>query len=150
MKSVIIFEWIKDSLNVSSVNYIYGRAAVLAALNLQSNPDLSAEGSWDEAISINSQYESSRNKGCPRGAFLGLYYAGFIKNVAVKGKSSNSVNGDYAQAAYHLIKSNPSIAKYSSASVWTMALTQVGADTKKKHNGQMDVVLALCQNDLLK
>ena len=68
---------------------------------------------------------SSQIKGCPRGAFLGLY-------------NHQGKNAPYAKAALEYLKSHPN------SSITVNRLWKIVMDGEsKKHNGQMDVVLSL-------
>jgi hypothetical protein len=87
----------------------------------------------------------SQDKGCPRGAYLGLCEAGLIKGIpAGKYSPRKGKNGQYAVRAHSLLQSRPKLAD-DKKTLWPMA----SQSEVKKENGQMDVVLALWKNDLL-
>jgi hypothetical protein len=89
---------------------------------------------------------SSRKNGSPKGAFLGLCEAGLVKGIPV-GSYTKSIHNQakaYALRAFALLSSDPALAG-DRKTLWQKVM-----DGKvKRHNGQMDVVLALWQHDLL-
>ncbi|OMD48470.1 DUF6979 family protein [Paenibacillus odorifer] len=100
---------------------------------------------WNTATLEHYKRDSdSQKKGCPRYAFLGLCEEGLIKGVRsgtyiLKSKNKNKV---YAVKAVELLKANPELAK-DKKRLWNEV---VKGD--KKHNSQMNVVLALWGNGL--
>lgn len=78
-------------------------------------------------------------KNCPKSAFLGLAEAGLIKGVP-PGQYTRSVdNRRYAEAAVQLLFDNPAWS-VDPQGLWSAVAEQ---DGKKRHNGQMHVVIAL-------
>ena len=123
---------------------MYGRAAIRAVHMLEQGSPSNPESAWDRAIALETTSSESRRKGCPRGAFLGLCSAGVIKSV--KGHSSLNLgsNGDYARRMVKALRSNEELAS-DRKRLW-----RVGARrSKKKENGQVDVVLALWNEGLI-
>ena len=104
--------------------------------------------SWAEAVSTYFSSESSRQKACPRNAFLGLCEAGLVKGIKagvyLKSKNEN-LNKKYAIIAVEILKENPSLSKKE---LWDKVRERLALG-EKKHNSQMDVVLALWENDLI-
>jgi hypothetical protein len=86
---------------------------------------------------------SAREKGCPRGAFLGLCEEGLVKGIPAGRYTSSKDNKDYAVRAAALLTEGKQ--NWSTSSLWR-AVTN---DPAKTHNSQMDVVLALWNNDLI-
>jgi hypothetical protein len=142
----------------------YGQAAVNAARQLATNPNMSPAASWDGAISALTTSEESKKKCCPRGAFLGLCSQGVIKGAPTyprplpkgKGEPSATVpvpaedkSGAYAITAYRILKANPSFANLPATMVWEIVLLATKQDPEKTHNAQMHVVLALWHSGLL-
>lgn len=114
----------------------YGNVAVLAAQK-QGNPI----DAWEKAAQQEIESESSRKKGCPRSAFLGLCEEGLVNNFQ-KGKymQKDSLNKKYAIHAIKLLQQKPELANENNASTKLWELLNL---CDKSHNGQMDVVLAL-------
>ncbi|CAM1346384.1 DUF6979 family protein [Tenacibaculum crassostreae] len=105
--------------------------------------------SWEQVVSKYFSSESSRQKACPRNAFLGLCEAGLVKGIKVsvylKSKNEN-LNKKYAIAAVEKLKENPNVSKNE---LWDQVRERLALG-EKTHNSQMDVVLALWQNNLIK
>ena len=133
---------------MSSFN-LYGVVAVVAAdgKNKKSNPS----ESWDEACKDFFEFISSKEKQCPKNAFLGLCEAGFVKGYP-RGKyfKTNRVNKnkEYAIEAVSYLRKYPKVTMASKNKIWEAVLKKLSLD-KKKHNSQMDVVIALYLNNLL-
>jgi len=88
---------------------------------------------------------ASRNKGCPKCAFLGLAEDGLIKGVPSGSYTNSRLNKEYALKALALLKLNPSLVN-DCQNLWLQVMDGV----LKKHNEQMDVVAGLWTNgDLL-
>jgi len=126
----------------------YAKASILA-INHHNQCDIKdIVKSWQQAMmEVFPTQESSRKKGCPKTAFLGLCEAGYVKGVP-EGKyllKSSSKNKDYAIHAIKLLKDTPQLAKYSSKQLWELVMN--GAS--KTLNSQMDVVLGLWKNRLV-
>ena len=82
---------------------------------------------------------SAEKKGCPKNAFLGLAEAGLIKGIA-PGQYTRSVeNRQYAESAVRLLHEDASWSERPDE-LWSQVAESA---VKKKHNGQIDVVLAL-------
>ena len=101
------------------------------------NKIMSPPNAWQEAVRyIFHGKKASQQKGCPKCAFLGLCEEGFVTGIS-RGKYTNSkLNKHYAiKAVEHIRKTKNS--SISSKKLWTIVAKG------KKHNEQMDVVLAL-------
>ena len=121
----------------------YGEAALMAAR--QGAPaDINPVARWESAMEkLYPTSAAARKKACPRGAFLGLCEEGLVKGIPAGRYTSSRDNKDYAvRAAALLIEGKQS---WSTGALW-QAVTD---DPKKVHNSQMDVVLALWNNDLI-
>tara|TARA_R110001592_G_scaffold25816_10_gene97628 strand:- start:155 stop:553 length:399 start_codon:yes stop_codon:yes gene_type:complete len=120
----------------------YGFAAKEAAL-ISGNP----VESWKIAVK-DFDSESSKTKGCPKNAFLGLCEAGFVKGIKsgsyFKSKKPN-LNKKYAIKAVELLISNSNL---SEKELWELVREELNLGVKK-HNSQMDVVIALWENGLI-
>jgi hypothetical protein len=87
--------------------------------------------------------QSARKKGCPRGAFLGLCEEGLVKGIPAGHYTASRDNKDYAVRAAGLLTEGKQ--NWSTSSLWRA----VADDPEKAHNGQIDIVLALWNNDLI-
>ncbi|PKH52150.1 hypothetical protein CXF68_16265 [Tenacibaculum sp. Bg11-29] len=95
---------------------------------------------WVKYVKENFDTKSSQEKGCPKNAFLGLCEEGLVKGIP-KGNYTKSVkNKEYALQAIDILKQNTFLPK----ELWEQL--ELG---DKKHNSQMNVVLALWENDLI-
>lgn len=108
----------------------FGQVAVKAANYIQNGyePQKAWETSSEEIFGTNN---TSKDKGCPKNAFLGFYSG--------KGK-----NAEYARAALDYLKSNPDV-DITVTELWKIATK----GKAKTHNGQMDVVLSLYKEGLI-
>ncbi|MEQ9566249.1 MAG: hypothetical protein RLN85_10635 [Pseudomonadales bacterium] len=99
---------------------------------------------WDQATKRSfPSSESLREKGCPKGAFLGLCNAGLIQGVEPDNYARHSKNGDYAVAAVEVLRRNKFMASQPNL-LWKKV-----AGNAKTHNHQMDVVIGLWEAGLL-
>jgi len=122
----------------------YGRAAVKATELLTAGKYESPEYAWNEAIKCFTKSVESQQKVCPKGAYLGLCNVGLVKGVAPDEPPVDiTINGAYAAKIALAIIANPKLAKTTKAELWKYAETDVG------ENGQVGVVLALWENDLI-
>lgn len=123
----------------------YGDTAVRATELLRAGHG-SAEDAWREvAEDVFPNALDARKKGCPREAFLGLCQAGLLAGVPVDRcrNIASRLNRLYAAVAIRLLKANPDLAHGSKGELWRRVMKEAGADPNKRHNQQMDVVLAL-------
>ena len=122
----------------------YGRVAVEAARLLVRDAALTPIAAWDVAASRIVASQASRDKGCRRGAFLGLCEASLLQGVSQSGGDSGGLDGEYAVRAVKALRSNPSL-QYTRAELWRQACL----DRRKVHNSQMDVVVDLSEAGFL-
>ena len=117
----------------------YGITAVNAAASIRTGAD--PVGAWRSAVQqVFPNQKASRDKGCPKCAFLGLAEDGLIKGVP-KGSYTTSVdNKRYAVAAIAQIRANPSLVT-DKKKLW-----RIVSGGSKQHNGQLDVVIELWNN----
>ena len=117
----------------------YGKVAIKVA-KAKGNP----KDNWQKEVKITFfDSESSQKKSCPKSAFLGLCEEGLVKGVP-KGNYTKSVkNKEYALKAVTILKQNKETT-FLPKELWEKL--EFG---DKRHNSQMDVVLALWKNDLL-
>jgi hypothetical protein len=120
----------------------YGEAAILAARQGASGGNPMAQ--WEKALE--KLYPTSpvaRQKNGPRGAFLGLCEEGLVKDVPAGDYSSSKDNKAYAVRAVALLTAAEQ--HWSKSALWH----GVTGGAEKQENGQIDVVLALWNNDLI-
>jgi len=117
----------------------YGQVAVTAASLARSG--MNPLDAWQIAArQVFSTQNASRDKACPKCAFLGLAENGLIKGVP-QGRYTKSVdNKRYAVSAVNQIQNNPNLANN------TTQLWQIVSGGNKQHNGQLDVVIGLWSN----
>jgi len=99
---------------------------------------------WERALE--KLYPTSpvaRLKNSPRGAFLGLCEAGLVKGIPAGEYTASKDNKDFAVRAVALLAEGTQ--HWSRSALW-QAVTN-GAD--RKESGQIDVVLALWNNELI-
>lgn len=122
----------------------YGMAAVAATKYILQNKNTSPEEAWEKSISkVFPESKSSRKKGCPRNAYLGLCENGLIKGIPSGNYTNSQLNKDYAIKAHNLIKYE------TNKNVTASALWKAVIDNEKKsHNSQMNVVMALHDHGL--
>jgi hypothetical protein len=121
----------------------YPEAALIAARQGGSGPaDPGAR--WEKALlQLYPGSPTSRKKGGPRGAFLGLCEEGLVKGIPAGNYSASKDNKAYAvQAAALLAEGTRS---WSTTALWQA----VTGDPEKKHSSQMDIVLALWKNGFI-
>lgn len=121
----------------------YGEAALKAAQQGPSG-DVSPIARWESAMqSLYPTSSTARKKSCPRGAFLGLCEEGLVIGVPAGAYKASRENKAYAVRAVTLLTEGTE--HRSTTALWK-AVTN-GAE--KTHDSQMDVVLALWNNDLI-
>jgi hypothetical protein len=99
---------------------------------------------WESALeTLYPTSPSARNKGCPRGAFLGLCEEGLVKGIPPGNYTTSKDNKAYAVQAAALLAEGSR--KWSIGELWRA----VSPHPEKTHNSQMDVVLALWKNGLI-
>lgn len=86
---------------------------------------------------------AAREKGGPRGAFLGLCEEGLIKGIPAGRYSASKESKAYAVSAVALLAEGSQ--RWSVTTLW-QAVTD---DAEKKHSSQIDIVLALWNNGLI-
>ena len=124
----------------------YGDVAVRAVDKIRSGTARSPGAARDEAArEIFPGRVLRQKKGCPRGAFLGLCDEGLVLGVPAGSYTSSIDNKAYALRAVDLIRSVPELAVQGRRALWNRVEAKA-----RSHNSQMDVVLALHQNGLLK
>lgn len=124
----------------------YGDVAVRAVEMIRSGTAGSPSVAWNEAArEVFPGRVHRQKKGCPRGAFLGLCDEGLVLGVPAGSYTRSIDNKAYALRAVRLLHSAPELAAEGRRALWNRVEAKAGS-----HNSQMDVVLALHQNGLLK
>ncbi|GBE92565.1 DUF6979 family protein [Nostoc cycadae] len=129
----------------------YGTTAI-EAIKLLKSGYKSAEQAWRESAEKHILAKSSRNKGCPRQAFLGLCASGLVVGVSPNTctKLISSLNGEYSVTAVRLLVRDPNLVQKGKSKLWQKVLSEIpNTNPKKKHNEQMDVVMALWEQNLI-
>lgn len=125
----------------------YGEIAIEATRKVWAEKK-DPENAWKEAAAKIFYYShSSKTKPCPRNAYTGLCEDGLvvgIKCTHVKGGKNKS----YAVHAVHMLCRNPSLGNDRPTQLWRKVMGEMGIKDKQ-HNGQMDVVLALWDKDMI-
>jgi hypothetical protein len=128
----------------------YGDTAVRAAGLLREGCG-SARDAWQTiADQVFADSEDGKRKTCPREAFLGLCQAGLIRGVSAATcvEAESGLNRGYARKAVRLLAADPKLAKGTSPALWRRVMKELGV-SRKEHNRQMDVVLALWNEHLI-
>jgi hypothetical protein len=121
----------------------YGQAALMATKQVPSS-DISPVARWESAMEeLYPTSTAARKKSCPRGAFLGLCEEGLVKGIPAGHYKASRDDKAYAVRAVTLLTEGTQLR--STNALWR-AVTN-GAE--KAHNNQMDIVLALWNNDLI-
>lgn len=125
----------------------YAKVAIEVAEELQSmekeeQKKIDLGDLWKEKCKKNEFKEASIKKGCPRLAFIGLCENNLIKDIEVKNSNKESLNKNYAIEATKVLKNNKR--NYTSKELWE----EIG-NKDKKHNSQMNIVLALWEKGMI-
>ena len=121
----------------------YGELARLAAKGARSGT--APRQAWEEAAkTVFPNQSASRDKSCPRDAFLGLAQDGLVDGVPSGQYTKSKLNKRYATRAVCLLRQKHTLANAPSE-LWRHVMSKE-RDRNKKHNGQMDVVTALWSN----
>lgn len=123
----------------------YGKVAVLAAESIRAGLVTSPADAWADPVrKIFPASSALQNKGCPKGAFLGLCNRGMIEGVPTGEYSKQSKNGEYAVAAVEILRVNRFLASQPDL-LWKKA-----AGGSKTEDGQMAVVTGLWKAGLIR
>lgn len=130
----------------------YGEAAV-RAVDLLRRAAITAEAAWQHAADeMFAEAPAARAKSCQREAFLGLCQHGFLRGVAADRCTAIDArkNREYAAVAARLLAQHPELGPGRTKQLWRRVMDEGGGDAAKRHNQQMDVVLALrARGDLM-
>ena len=124
----------------------YGEVATRAVGLLLWEPDTSPVEAWASAAArVFPDSPSSREKGCPKSAFLGLCEEGIVAGVSPGSYTRSVLNKEYAVRGLGALRSLPELAT-DPRQLWLTA-------TNGKHvqpNSQMEVLTALWDAGLVR
>jgi hypothetical protein len=124
----------------------YGSAAISAVRAYTSGRAQNAPDAWNAAVQdVFPNSQSSREKGCPKGTFLGICGSGKVAGIPPGEYTKSRKNRLYGLAALEILRTSPGLADDESA-LWERVL----AGETKVPNHQMDVVISLWKAGLLK
>ena len=124
----------------------YGKVACLAAKRARNV--MEPEQAWKEsAKEVFPDKPPSRNKVCPRCAFLGLAEDGLIVGIPSGSYTNSRDNKRYAVEGIKLLRKEPNLCDCPSK-MWDRIMGIMGKN--KTHNNQMEVVAALWKNGDIK
>jgi hypothetical protein len=103
---------------------------------------------WEKAVVEVGFTETSQEKGCPKSAFLGICEEELVKGIEPGSYTDSEKNKNYGLTAIRLLKGTSGLARNASK-LWKAVLEELSEDISKTHNSQMDVVIALWENNLL-
>ena len=122
----------------------YRDVAILAAELVRDGNYADPATAWDYAAKkVFPSSASLRDKGCPKGAFLGLCNAGLSDGVESDNSAKLSKNGEYAVGAVKVLQRNKFIATQPDL-LWKKV-----AGNAKTHNHQMDVAIGIWKAGLI-
>lgn len=117
----------------------YGKAALLAVEKCTKSTNKDPVMAWKESVfEIYPSKPAARDKGCPKGAFLGLCSEGLVSGIPRGNYTKSIKNSEYAKRAVEILRNQPLLAK-NSAALWL----KIQDGDSITHNGQLDVVISL-------
>ncbi len=125
----------------------YGKAAIKAA-GLVAGQKTTPQDAWKKAIRKSTASESSQKKPCPRSVFLGLCEGGMIDGVDSGEYDAGEKNKAYAIEAVRILQKDKSQIK-NKTKLWKKVMKELGEETSKSQNNQMDVVTSLWSEKLI-
>lgn len=123
----------------------YGQASIKAVKLITAQNCLAPEEAWKIAtIEVFGIGTTSQMKGCPKNTFLALCETGKVKGIKAGSYTKSTKNKGYAIKALELLSEEPSYSENPNL-LWNKVIN----DIPKKHNSQMNVVLALWNEGLI-
>lgn len=123
----------------------YGQAAIRATSFIKQRAATAPEDAWSRAVAETFPNSiSSQQKGCPRGAYLGLCEEGLVSGVPAGRYTRSQDNKRYAIQAVRLLWREPALAQ-DRKMLWRRIMNGV----TKRANSQMDIVVALWEKGLI-
>jgi hypothetical protein len=127
---------------------IYTKSA-LSAVKIICENRVTPPLAWEKAVMIEFPRSiSSQLKGCPRNTFLGLCENGYVKGVNSGNYTRSILNKKYGIMAINILSAKKN-KKITPLELWKKVLKKLNADSEKRHNSQMNVVLALWDEGLI-
>lgn len=118
----------------------YGKVAVMAAEMARNG--LNPIEAWRVSAKVVFPTQPpSRDKGCPKYAFLGLAEEGLVQGVSKGQYTKSMLNKLYAVEGVNLLRAEPELAG-NPEGMWE----RIMSGRYKQHNEQMSVVTALWNN----
>jgi hypothetical protein len=121
----------------------YGECAVVAVDRITSSLEEPKTAWKNAAASVFPRSKTSQDKGCPKGAFLGLCGEGLVKGVRRGQYTTSKDNKRYALEAIKLLKETPRLGGDPDA------LWRAVPGHPLHENGQMEVVISLWSRSLI-
>lgn len=124
----------------------YGETALQAVKMVQNGSAEDPISAWNQAaFRMFPNSKASQEKGCPKGAFLGLCQERKVKGIPAGSYTRSNLNKVYAVQALNILCTSSK--RPSERELW--AKLQDNDPSKKQYNQQMDVVLTLHDKGLL-
>jgi len=123
----------------------YGKAA-LEAVRLVVDENMTPKDAWETAICKYTDSESSQKKSCPQNAFLGLCAEGMIRGIPSVSYNAGPKNKEYAIEAVRILRKDPTLSANKTV-LWKRVMNKCHKSIS--HDGQMDVVTSLWNNELI-
>ncbi|NTV89017.1 MAG: hypothetical protein HGA22_01425 [Clostridiales bacterium] len=128
----------------------YGQTAVLSMELINKRKTDNPVDAWKQAsMQVFGGATSSQAKGSPRDTFLGLCEAGLVKGIRTGDYTRSEKNKRYAIKAVEALKEVPALAENPDL-LWRAVLDYESTDASKAHNSQMNVVVGLWENGLIR
>lgn len=122
----------------------FKEVAVIAAELVSGEDHAEPAAAWKTAArKVFPSSASLRDKGCPKGSFLGLCNAGLVEGVEPGNYAKASKNGAYAIEAVEVLQRNKFLTTQPDL-LWKKV-----AGNAKTQNHQMDVVIGLWEAHLI-
>lgn len=123
----------------------FGRVAIEAVELIITNEKIqNPRDAWNMAAGEEISSRSSREKGCPMDAFLGLCEEGLITGIPAGTYTTSKENKEYAVKAISILRENPELAN-NKQKLWK----EVIGEKSISENQQMDVVISLWNRNLI-
>jgi len=123
----------------------YGQAAITAVTLYTSGSVSSPVAAWEIASSeLFGVGTPAQKKACPRNAFLGLCESGLVRGVPKGQYTSSQDNKRYVLEAVRMLRSAPADTT-DGTRLWELVMR----GERKRHNSQMNVVIALWTSNLI-